>query len=339
MMAPEFEDLLDVLCEQLTTEARERLFRSSPEFEDRVRVLVADLIQDVDIDFHPHPHVFPDIAVGEFGIEVKFTLNDTWRSVANSIFEGRRDQDVAYIYVVFGKMGGQPEVRWDRYDDSVIHVRTSHVPRFELEIGAEESLFDKMGVPYESFSELAAEEKMRYVREYARGRLQEGERLWWLEDKEEPEHTLPIAARLYMELPQDQKRRYRAEAALLCPEVVKPSRSKHKYDNAALYLLTYYGILCSQARDLFSAGSVAMRADGTRGGNYVMRAIADIEEEMIDAAWRLEDALFEEYWGVVVPPQERIEHWLGLADELAVGWKPSDSLFASKGRRKPGPHY
>lgn len=339
MTPEEFEGALDLLCARLTDEAQATPFTTSKGFEDRVRELIAELMTDRDINFHPHPHVFPDIAVGEFGVEVKFTLHDTWRSVANSIFEGTRDHDVEHVYVVFGKMGGVPAVLWDRYEHAVMHVRTSHVPRFELEIGAKESLFSKMGVTYDGFSELAAEDKMHYVREYARGRLKDGERLWWLEEKEEPEHSLPMAVRLYMDLDQDEKRRYRAEAALLCPQVVKPSRSKHKYDDAALYLLTYYGILCSQARDLFSAGSVAMRADDTRGGNYVERAIADIEEEMIEAAWRLEDALFLEYWEMVVPPEQRIEQWLKLADSFAVGWKPSETLFAAKGRRKPGTYY
>ena len=77
----------------------------------------------------------------EFGVEVKFTAKDTWRSVANSVFETFRNKEVNSIYVVFGKMGGIPEVKWQRYEDCVIHVRTSHVPRFELEINAKSSLF------------------------------------------------------------------------------------------------------------------------------------------------------------------------------------------------------
>ena len=70
-----------------------------------------------------------------------------------------------------------------------------------------------------------------------------------------------------------------------------------------MYLLTYHGVFCSQARDLFSAGSVALRLDGTRGGNYLLRALRDIEQLMIDAA--------------------------PLADAYATrsGWRPSAELF------------
>jgi hypothetical protein len=186
----------------------------------------------IEITFDPHPHVFPDITVGEFGVEVKFTTKDTWRSVANSVFEGRRDKEVIHVYVVFGKMGGSPEVRWGRYENCVMHVRTSHVPRFEVEMFPAEPLFSKMGVTYADFCKLTPDDKMRLVRTYARKRLKPGERLWWLEDRAEQEHSLPMEVKLYMELPQHQKRRLRAEAALLCPQIVKPSRAKNKYVDA-----------------------------------------------------------------------------------------------------------
>lgn len=227
-------------------------------------------------------------------------------------------------------MGGVPEVRWARYDDSVIHVRTSHVPRFELEIDAKSSLFDTMNISYSEFSVLPIEKKMRYIRAYAKSRLKEGERLWWLEEKEEPEHSLPIQVRLYIDLPSDEKLRLRAEATLLCPKVVAPSRVKNKYNDVAMYLLTYHGVLVSQARDLFSAGSVAHRKDKTRGGIYIKRAIQAIEEEMLAASLRMEDALFVEYWGEFVLPAERIRKWLTLADKYAKDWTPSKELFLPK---------
>ncbi len=128
---------------------------------------------------------------------------------------------------------------------------------------------------------------------------------------------------------QAEKRKYRAEAALLSPQVCKGSRARGKYEDAAMYLLTYHGVFCPQARDLFTAGSVALRADQERGGNYLLRALQDIEPLMLDAARRLDDALFVEYWGESCPPGDRIPRWLELADGFArgTGWKPSNSLF------------
>lgn len=329
MSPEEFESLLTIAVNRLTVEASENLFPNSKGFETRVREMIQDVGRsaNITVDFQPHPYAFPDIIVNEFGIEVKFTENDTWRSVANSVFESTKSQSVKHVYIIFGKMGGTPAVQWGKYDDCVMHVRTSHVPRFEVEIGTNRSLFKQMETTYEAFSASPMEEKMKKIRAYARSRLKEGEHLWWLEDTPEPEHTLPVGVRLYMNLAQDEKRRMRAESALLCPQIVKPSRSKNKYNDATMYLLTYHGILCPQARDLFSAGSVAMRSDGTRGGIYILRALKDIESEMLEAASRLENALFVEYWGEECEPNNRISQWLQKADRLAKDWIPSEHLF------------
>lgn len=332
MTKEQFEALLDSVAAQLTAESRRNLFTTSKAFENRVRAVLEQLggAYQISVDYDPHPYVFPDIAVGEFGVEVKFTAKDTWRSVANSVFESFRNREVIYVYVIFGKMGGVPEVRWARYDDCVIHVRTSHVPRFELEIGATSSLFDLMKISYEDFSILPIEKKMHYIREYAKKRLKQGERLWWLEEKAEQEHSLPIQVRLYMDLSIEEKKRLRAEGALLCPQIVAGSRVKNKYNDVAMYLLTYHGVLASNTRDLFSAGSVAHVSDKSRGGIYIKRALAEIENEMLSASLRMEDALFVEYWGETVSPAERVNKWLERADKFAVDWIPSQELFLSR---------
>jgi hypothetical protein len=125
MLQNEFEQILETACVKLTVEARQEIFSSSPQFEKRVREVLRDLTNkypEIEIDFNPRPQAFPDIAVGNFGVEVKFTLNDTWRSVANSVLETNRIESVKKVYLVFGKMGGTPEVKWDDYEKSVIRV-------------------------------------------------------------------------------------------------------------------------------------------------------------------------------------------------------------------------
>ena len=324
------EDVLTKGCAILTDEARRTGFATSPAFEQRVRSVFADLLprnSGIVVDFAPPAQAFPDVALGEYGVEVKFSSGDTWRSVANSVQETQRVDSVKFVYVVFCKMGGVPEVRWRSYADCVVHVRTSHVPRFEIDLETDRSLFDLMGIKYDDFRILPMHEKMKYVREYARGRLKKGERLWWLEDSDSEAHTMPIQARLYTSLPKEEKARLRAEAALLCPIIVKSGRVRNKYDDAVLYLLTYHGVLCHQARDLFSAGSVANPDNDDKGGVYIQRALKLLETPMRDAAARMENALFVEYWGESVPPERRIARWLEKADALASNWKPSDCLF------------
>ena len=184
-----------------------------------------------------------------------------------------------------------------------------------------------MGICYDDFRKLEMQEKMKYIRAYARKIHPDG-RLWWVEEREDSdEHTTPIQARLYTNLSIEEKKKLRAEAALLCPSIVKSGRSRNKYDDMVLYLLTYHGVLCHQARDLFSAGSVANPKNDDEGGIYIERALKLIEAEMRDAALRMDDALFVEYWGESVSPEKRIKRWLEKADELAKDWIPSKSLF------------
>jgi hypothetical protein len=329
MTQEEFERLLDAVAVQLRTEARQSLFTTSKDFENRVREVVQITINNpkIEIDFDPHPQAFPDIAVGAFGIEVKFTTSDSWRSVANSVLETNRIDKVKKVYLIFGKMGGVPDVKWGEYEKCVMHVRTTHVPRFEVEMSAEKSLFELMGITYDQFRTSEMEEKMRHIRQYARGRLKEGERLWWLEDSPGEEHTLPMQARLYTKLSVAEKTRLRAEAVLLCPQIVESGRARNKYNDVVLYLLTYHGVLCHQVRDLFSAGSVANPTNDDKGGIYIVRALKLIETEILEAAMRMEDALFVEYWGISTKPENRIKEWLRRADGFAKDWKPSEVLF------------
>ncbi|NJL26106.1 MAG: restriction endonuclease [Calothrix sp. SM1_5_4] len=327
----QFEALLTQACDILTKECRSgQVFTESKRFESRVREVVLTLLDKfmIGVDFTPHPYGFPDIVLGEFGVEVKFTTNDTWRSVANSVFESFRNKDVKDIYVLFGKMGGTPSVRWGRYEECVMHVRTSHVPRFEVDIDAKESLFNKFGITYGQFSKLSEEGRMEHVRKYARSRLKRGERLWWLEEKQDEGHSLPMQVQLFSNLSNEEKLKMRAEASLLCPQIVGSRRNRTKYIDPIMYLLTYHGILAT--RDAFSAGSAA---GPERGGIYVQKALKKVESQMVEAAYYLESALFVEYWGKNVTQRKRIKTWLAMADTYAKvanpSWKPSDVLFTS----------
>jgi len=328
-----FESRLEQIAAQLREEANYKPFATSRQFEQRVREVAHDIFskEGISIDFTPHPQAFPDIEIKEYGIEVKFTLNDEWRSIANSVLETNRIESVLHVYILFGKMGGVPDVRWAEYEKSVMHVRTSHVPRFEVQIDAKESLFDIMGISYDAFRQLEMHEKMKHIRRYARQRLKKGERLWWLEEDVDNAHALPMQARLFTGLGQEEKTRLRAETILLCPQIVQSGRVRHKYDDATLFLLTYHGVVCHQARDLFTAGSVSNPDNDDVGGLYISRMLKLMEKEIEAAALRMDDALFVEYWGVSVPVQDRIREWLKKADAFAGGkWKPSAVLFMNR---------
>ena len=331
MTPTQIETVLSRAAEILTENLRScDLYRGPDQFQRGVLEMLKVAARGRGVTVEPtyHPHAFPDIRVNGYGIEVKYSKRDTWNALGNSVFERMRDPSVDEIYVMFGKVGGEPEVCWRRYEDGVRHVRVSNAPRFVVDMESEEPpLFEHFGISYKYFSSLSEDCKMAYVRGYWSDRLRQGEHLWWLE----PSHTVPFTVRLYMHLSHGERRKFRAEAALLCPQVCRPPRTGPRYDDAAMDLLTHHQVLCPQARDLFGAGSVALLDNERRGRNYVLRAMLDVEGLIIEAAQRLDDSLFVEYWGESCVPDRRVARWLELADYFARGasWQPSAELFKS----------
>ena len=335
-----FEQLLNDVAQELTDEMRSRpdseRFSTALSYEQHVREKIHYAVVDLgpegephQVDLHPSGQTFPDIPCGEFGVEVKLAKEDKWVSIANSARETKRAESVRVVYLMFGKMGGVPETRWMKYEDCVVHVRTSHEPRFQVDMSGEKpSLFEVMGIAYDDFRKLDIMEKMPYIRAYARTIHPDG-RLWWLEDTvSEERHSTAIEPVLYTSLDEATKTRYRAEAALLSPKVLQSGRVRDKYNDVVLFMLTYHGVLCHQARDLFSAGSAAgVRRSDRSGELQIIKAVKLLQDDMLQAANDLDPALFKEYWGEYVPKEDRIAWWLEKADQYAKGWVPSKMLF------------
>lgn len=341
MNQQQFEQLLDRVAEQLTndmnTEPRaEWLSVQSTKalsYEQHVRerlhyavIAMGDEGVGHEVDLNPSGQTFPDVPCGPFGVEVKFTNDDKWVSITNSVRETKRDESVKVVYLMFGKMGGKPETRWMKYEDCVVHVRTSHEPRFQVDLsGEKESLFSVMGIPYDEFRKLDIMDKMPYIRKYARKIHPDG-RLWWLEDTSSgEEHSTDIDLIPYPALDKATKNRYRAEATLLCPALVADGKGGNgrikttAFKDAAMYFMTYRGVLLYNARDINSAGSVGNKIEGVVG----------LQRLMEKAASYLDSALFEEYWGEKVAPEDRLAWWLEKADAYTTSWdhKPSELMF------------
>lgn len=338
----QFEQLLDEVSAQLTndmtTQPDSDWFKAALSYEQHVRETLHDAIKAKgalgktnEVHLSPSGQTFPDVPCGEFGVEVKFTKDDKWVSIANSVREMRREESVKVVYLMFGKMGGVSESRWMRYEDCVVHVRTSHEPRFQVDMtGTKETLFKTMGISYDDFRKLDIMDKMPYIRRYARTIHPDG-RLWWLEDTGSgEEHSTAIDPVLYTSLDSETKIQYRAEATLLSPKVLKGGNQNGKYNDVVMFMLTYHGVLCHQARDLFSAGSAAgmQRSDG-QDIPYKQRAFLLLQDAMIKAAQELDPALFKEYWEEDIVPEDRLAWWLRKADLYASDWtkKPSDLMF------------
>jgi hypothetical protein len=304
-----FEAILTAMCASLTAEVQAgKKATNSGEFEVDVRRVLADELHKAGAPkaLDPRAQEFPDIVVGNFGIEVKFTVDDSWGSVANSIHESHRATGIDCIYVVFGKMGSGkvttrtpnppgPEVRWGKYEDVVYKARTSHRPRFEIDMkGTKVSLFERLGTTYLEFAALPYSEKMVYMRTYARSRSSENIDFWWLEKDLTPYAKLSDAA----------QREIRAEAALLVPGLVDAG------DTAAVLKMAMY---MASAKRVLSHDSISVF------GADRLTEFQDLEPEMRAAAKGLISGIIEEHWGQQVKPEERLAAWVKMVDALSPG--------------------
>ena len=296
MTNEEFVFLLEKTRCLLDHEARTSGFVNSPNFENRVReVLSSNLIAakiDTNIDFNSHAQAFPDICLGEFGIEVKFTEKNTWSGVANSISQGMKNSQVKFVHVIWCKMGGIPEVRCRLYEDVVYHVRTSHVPRFEVDMEAQSSLFNLFKLSYTEFSTLSMEQKMDYVRSYARNRLKNGvKQYYWYLDSQKVDSNLKSNISFFSSLAEPKKRRFLAEELLLFPQLVDSRKSSLFFDDRVRYFLNKHLFLYPQSRSLLEAiHGPSITSD------KILEIIDDLSTEISDVLDTIDINRFRQFW-------------------------------------------
>ena len=191
---------------------------------------------------------FPDIVAAKlYGVEVKSTKDDHWTSTGSSILETTRISGVDRIYMTFGKLGGKPvEFLSKPYEECLYGIAVTHMPRYliNMKLGPGETIFDKMGVPYEQLRKM--DNPIAPVAKYYRSQLKPGETLWWTGDSSD--ETVSATIKLWKNLTPEEKRFYTIYGCVNYPEIFCGD-----YDRYALWL-TSQGVVDPHIRDQFSAG-------------------------------------------------------------------------------------
>ena len=197
-------------------------------------------------------HAFPDIIANKyFGVEVKMTANDHWTSTGNSVLESSRIEDVEKIYILFGKFGGELDIRYRLYQECLPEVSVTHSPRYRInmDLPLGKSIFDKIGVDYDTLRKNA--NTIQIIKEYYRSQLKEGEELWWIDQDGDDKGVSPII-KPFRSLSDKEKENFVVEAMILFPEMF--GNSNTKFERAAAYLIAEYNAVSANLRDLFTAG-------------------------------------------------------------------------------------
>lgn len=194
---------------------------------------------------------FPDIVANNYyGVEVKSTKQNHWKTTGNSILETTRVSEIERIYMLFGKMCNPISFKYKLYQDCLSDVIVTHSPRYAIDMNLPlgNTIFDKLGIEYDLIRK--SSNPVKPFKEYYRNRLEEGQELWWL-DKEEynPES---IIFKTWNSLPSDIKLNFKNRGYAYFPEILGARQTK--FDRFTMWLSVNQRIICPNIRDIFTAG-------------------------------------------------------------------------------------
>lgn len=209
-----------------------------------------------DISLTPPQH-FPDIIARTcFGVEVKTTKDDSWKSTGSSIIESTRMPDVNDIYLLFGKLGGKLEFRCKPYEECMYDIAVTHSPRYLINMDPrpkDDTIFTKMGTSYDNFrnSQNIIEVVKKYYSE--KSKLKDGPIAapWWIGNSIESveSSSSSICSKTWHSLSPEEKIAEKSKILILFPEVIEGN-----YYEASSWLFLRESINNPCFRDAFSAG-------------------------------------------------------------------------------------
>lgn len=263
-------------------------------------------------------HSFPDIMAEEFfGVEVKSTTKDKWTSTGSSIVESTRNQSVENIYMLFGKLGGNPpQFRCRPYQDCLSNIAVTHSPRYmidmEIQDRKEMTIFDKLEMPYNEFCH--REDRIDVVRNYYINQaLSKNEMPWWVGRSTMDETSANLQIRLMDHCTSEERKDLAAQMFILFPQVINGD-----YAQAALWLCTHRYLLNLNLRDLFSAGGQWKELDGKTLKIPYPAVLGKLKEVMpwieknLSSKGTLE---LYEFNRPLCETKNRMEKWLDLVDK------------------------
>lgn len=256
-----FKNLLDSVLEQLNADAKKRpsyyLNKGGVSFEKEVYQVITKRAKGSifagKIELISGQR-FPDIvayvnAQKAYGLEVKSTKSNAWKSIGSSIFEGTRVDNVKDIHLLFAKLSKPIEFRCRKYEDCLYDVAITHSPRYLIDMNTTEnnSIFAKIGVEYHTLRQL--DNPFKPIKQYFRKGLKTGEDLWWVD---EHDGVRELSIKLWAHLSEAEKEKLRIAALAYFPILL--SHKREKYTGLATWLVSKFGIVNHALRDTFTAG-------------------------------------------------------------------------------------
>jgi hypothetical protein len=261
---------------------------------------------------------FPDIVAKKYyGIEVKTTTQNHWKTTGNSVLEGTRVDSVERIFMLFAKLASPIEFRCRPYEEVLSEVVVTHSPRYLIDMNLEKgnTIFDKIKTPYDNLRK--NENPIRPIVDYYKSKLKPGEELWWM-DAENDSKPSNIVIKIWNNLSLKEKQGLKNRAMVYFPELF--GNKGDKFGRLAIWLVTREAVICPNVRDLFTAGGKRDYTVGNEIYPKVPRIFLNlfdniptiVETIMLTSAFEL-----SEYWETKATDKTKLFDWIDLVAEHA----------------------
>lgn len=256
---------------------------------------------------------FPDIiAKRYYGIEVKSTTQNHWKTTGNSVLESTRVEGVERIFMLFGKLGKPIEFRCRPYEECLSEVVVTHSPRYLIDMNLQKgaTIFDKMNVSYDTLR--TKPNPIRPVVEYYKSKRQKGEEVWWMDQENEKSNSFLI--RIWNNLETIEKNKIRISVMSFFPEIFG-NDNRNKFNRLPAWLVTHHSVVCKNVRDLFTAGGKSDVTVGVKIYKNIPRILATLIHHLpsiVEVIIRTPAIELSEYWQHKTSERSKLNDWITL---------------------------
>jgi hypothetical protein len=318
----EFDFLLSSTIEELNSQAKKSAKTVSALTGNKLEPLVKDVMTDLAVGSPFENSIeliggqkFPDIVAKKYyGVEVKTTTQNHWKTTGNSVLETTRVDDVERIFMLFAKLASPIEFRCRPYEECLSEVVVTHSPRYLIDMNLEKgkTIFDKIKTPYDTLRK--NENPIKPIVAYYKSKLKPGEDLWWIDQENTKSSNLVI--KVWNNLSISEKQELKNKGMVLFPELF--SNSSVKFGRFAIWLVTKETVVCPNVRDLYTA---------TGKGNFILNGIVyknipriflnlfDNLNSIVETLIITSAPELSEYWGFKTTERGKVSDWIELVAE------------------------
>ena len=261
---------------------------------------------------------FPDIVAKKwYGVEVKSTVKDHWKSTGNSVLETTRVEDVERIYMIFAKLASPIAFRYRPYEECLSEVVVTHSPRYliDMELEAGNTIFDRMRIPYDKLRK--QEDVIRPIIQYYKSQLKEGEHLWWI--NQEQQRPTSIIIQNWNKLSYEDRDTLMTKGMVYFPELF--GNNLDKFSRFAAWLVTNQGIVCPNVRDIFTAGGkrdIHKNGIVIKAASRILAKLFEKSEEIRTTLIKTPANILEDFWQTQTSKKNVINKWIDIVDSNLI---------------------